>query len=94
LAESKEFGCGTDLVIERYHHRRGFISLRDTMGKTLASAITIGFGGSAGLEGQAFCWAEGFLHSSHRKLKLSQNDVKTLFLCGAAAGFQLFLKLH
>lgn len=51
LAGNKNCGCGTELVIERYHFKKGFISLRDTVDRTLASAITIGFGGSAGLEG-------------------------------------------
>jgi CIC family chloride channel protein len=92
LTESKNFGCGTDLVVERYHHRGGFISLKDTLGRSLASAITIGFGGSAGLEGPSLLLGGGISSFITRKLKLSQNDVKTLFLCGAAAGFSAIFK--
>ena len=92
LAEKKECGCGTELVIERYHLQNGFVSLRDTVGRTLASAITIGFGGSAGLEGPSLLLGGGISSFITRKLKLSQNDVKKLFLCGAAAGFSAIFK--
>jgi len=34
LAENKKCGCGTELVIESYHSRSGFLSLRDTVGGT------------------------------------------------------------
>ncbi|MEM2214820.1 MAG: chloride channel protein [Candidatus Nezhaarchaeales archaeon] len=63
LAEDKGCGCGTELVIERYHFKNGFVSLRDTMSKTLASAITIGFGGSAGLEGPSLLLGGGISSS-------------------------------
>ncbi|MEM4833492.1 MAG: chloride channel protein, partial [Thermosphaera sp.] len=92
LAEDKGCGCGTELVIERYHFKNGFVSLRDTMSKTLASAITIGFGGSAGLEGPSLLLGGGISSSIARGLKLDQKDVKTLFLCGAAAGFSAIFK--
>jgi CIC family chloride channel protein len=92
LAENKECGCGTELVIERYHFKNGFVSLRDTIGRTLASAITIGFGGSAGLEGPSLLLGGGISSFITRRLKLGQSDVKKLFLCGAAAGFSAIFK--
>ncbi|MGQ9550839.1 MAG: chloride channel protein [Candidatus Bathycorpusculaceae bacterium] len=92
LAENKNCGCGTELVIEKYHFGNGFISLRDTVGRTLASAITIGFGGSAGLEGPSLLAGGGISSFIVRRLKLSQKNVKNMFLCGAAAGFSAIFK--
>jgi len=92
LAESKQCGCGTEFVIERYHFENGFVSLKDTVGRILASAITIGFGGSAGLEGPSLLLGGGISSFITRKLMLSQTDVKKLFLCGAAAGFSAIFK--
>lgn len=92
FAENKGCGCGTELVIERYHYKSGFVSLRDTISRTLASVITISFGGSAGLEGPSLLLGGGLSSFITRKLKLSQKDVKALFLCGAAAGFSAIFK--
>ena len=92
LAENKECGCGTDLVVGRYHQRSGFLSLRDTISKILASAVTIGFGGSAGLEGPGLLLGGGLSSFITRKLGLNQKDIKKLFLCGAAAGFSAIFK--
>jgi CIC family chloride channel protein len=92
LAENKKCGCGTELVIESYHSRSGFLSLRDTISKTLASVVTIGFGGSAGLEGPSLLIGGGISSFITRKLGLSRKDVKKLFLCGAAAGFSAIFR--
>ena len=92
FAENKECGCGTEFLIERYHCKDGLVCLRDTTSKTLASLITIGFGGSAGLEGPSKRLGGGFSSVITRRLKMSQKEVKTLFLCGAAAGFSAIFK--
>jgi CIC family chloride channel protein len=92
LAEDKKSGCGTDLLLERYHWHNGFLSLRDTVGKTLASIVTVGFGGSAGLVGPSLMLGSGISSFITRKLGLDQKDVKKLFLCGAAAGFSAFFR--
>jgi CIC family chloride channel protein len=92
LADNKKCGCGTELVIESYHFRNGFLSLKDTISKTLASVITISFGGSAGLEGPSLLLGGGISSFITRKLGLNQKDLKKLFLCGAAAGFSAIFK--
>ena len=92
LAETKSWGCGTELMIEAYHYRGGLLSWKDTLSKTLASAFTIGFGGSAGLEGPSLLLGGGLTSLLTQKLNLKPEDVKRLFLCGAAAGFSAIFK--
>ena len=44
-------GAGTDGAINAFHHERGMIRWKTPIIKALASAITLGTGGSAGREG-------------------------------------------
>jgi CIC family chloride channel protein len=44
-------GHGTDAAIDAFHNKGGLIRARVPLVKTIASAITIGSGGSAGREG-------------------------------------------
>ena len=46
-------GHGTDAAINSFHNKDGFIRRRVPLVKLIASAITIGSGGSAGREGPA-----------------------------------------
>lgn len=62
----KVSGCGTHDVIEAYHGK-GSISLQDAIGKSIASAITIGFGGGAGMEGPGFLLGGGIGSTVGRK---------------------------
>ena len=92
LAETKSWGCGTELMIEAYHYRSGFLSWKDTISKTLASAVTIGFGGSAGLEGPSLLLGGGLTSAITQKFGLKPDAIKKLYLCGAAAGFAAIFK--
>jgi len=85
-------GCGTDLMIETYHHRNGVIEIKDVLIKTLSSTITLGFGGSGGLEGPGLLLGGGVASFILQKLKLKPRDLKLLYLCGAAAGFTALFK--
>ncbi len=90
FAKYKESGCGTDLMIESYHHRNGIIEIKDVLVKTFSSTITLGFGGSGGLEGPSLLLGGGI--SSYILQKLKPKEIKLLYLCGASAGFTALFK--
>lgn len=88
----KRTGCGTHKVLEAYNFQSGFIPLRDTFTKTVASALTIGCGGSAGLEGPSLLLGGGLASWISDKLKLKPQKVRTLLLVGSAAGLSAIFK--
>ncbi len=79
-------GHGTDAMIEAFHQRGGHIRRRVPFVKILASAITIGSGGSAGKEGPIAQIGAGFGSFLGSVLKLKARDRRILVLAGAAAG--------
>lgn len=79
-------GHGTDGVIRAFHQERGVIRGRVPIVKTLASAITIGTGGSAGREGPIAQIGAGFGSVLASKLKLSDQDRRVMVISGMAAG--------
>ncbi|OAG26883.1 chloride channel protein [Thermodesulfatator autotrophicus] len=79
-------GHGTDAAIKAYHFEDGYIRLRVPFVKMLASAITIGSGGSAGREGPVVQISAG-IGSIYAKLtKRSITERRLLLLIGMAAG--------
>ena len=79
-------GHGTDAMIEAFHRRGGFIRKRVPFVKILASALTIGSGGSAGKEGPIAQIGAGFGSFLATVLKLKPRDRRILVLAGAAGG--------
>ncbi len=79
-------GHGTDAMIEAFHRRGGYIRKRVPIVKILASAITIGSGGSAGKEGPIAQIGAGFGSFLATVLKLKPRDRRILVLAGAAGG--------
>jgi CIC family chloride channel protein len=79
-------GHGTDAVIAAFHHKRGFIRSRVPIVKTVASAITIGSGGSAGREGPIAQIGAGFGSALATWLKVGDRERRLLMLAGAGAG--------
>ena len=79
-------GHGTDGVIKAFHQERGTIRARVPIIKTIASAITIGTGGSAGREGPIAQIGAGFGSIFASKLKLTDQDRRTMVVSGMAAG--------
>ena len=67
-------GHGTDGAIDAFHNRRGVIPLRIPVVKAIASAITLGTGGSAGREGPIAQIGAGFGSFLAQRLKLSAHD--------------------
>ncbi len=79
-------GHGTDAVIKAFHHLRGKIRRRVPVVKALASAITIGSGGSAGREGPIAQIGAGFGSFLGDVLKLGNRDRRILMMAGVAGG--------
>ncbi len=79
-------GHGTDAMIEAFHQKGGQIRRRVPIVKIVASALTIGSGGSAGKEGPIAQIGSGFGAFLSSGLKLKPRDQRILVLAGAAGG--------
>jgi CIC family chloride channel protein len=79
-------GHGTDAVIDAFHRKRGKIRRRVPIVKAIASAITIGSGGSAGREGPIAQIGAGFGSALGDLLKLTNSDRRLLMMAGVAGG--------
>lgn len=79
-------GHGTDTVVAAFHRHGGNIRTRVPIVKMIASAITIGSGGSAGREGPIALIASGFGSVYSRFMKRSEKEQRMLILIGMSAG--------
>jgi CIC family chloride channel protein len=79
-------GHGTDAAIDAFHRKRGNIRGRIPFVKTIASALTIGSGGSGGREGPIAQIGAGFGSFLAQRLKLSEKDRRILLAAGVGAG--------
>src|SRR5262249_18718244 len=79
-------GHGTDAVIKAFHHLRGKIRRRVPVVKAIASAITIGSGGSAGREGPIAQIGAGFGSFRADLVKCQNRDRRTMMMAGVAGG--------
>jgi CIC family chloride channel protein len=82
----------TEEIIQSYHEREGAIDMRSFGPKLLAAVTTVGFGGSAALEGPSIyggaaigSWLWAKLHRA-RGFRLDARDRRIMLICGAAAG--------
>ncbi|WXG41752.1 MAG: chloride channel protein [Candidatus Freyarchaeum deiterrae] len=91
LAPESE-GHGVSEVIEAIVRNKGRIRARVPLVKMLASAITIGSGGSAGYEGPMVQISGGTGSAVGRLFKMDDYSVKLLVVCGAAAGISAVFK--
>jgi chloride channel protein, CIC family len=79
-------GHGTDAAIAAFHHHPRGIRARIPLVKLVASAITIGSGGSGGREGPTAQISAGFGSFLARFLDLDQRDARIAVAAGMAAG--------
>ncbi|MBN2581263.1 MAG: chloride channel protein [Pirellulales bacterium] len=79
-------GHGTDAVISAYHSLEGRIRKRVPIIKTVASALTIGMGGSGGREGPIAQIGAGFGVALAEFMNLRSVDRRILMAAGMGAG--------
>jgi chloride channel protein, CIC family len=79
----------TEEIIRSYHEHEGKVDMRSFVPKLLAAIATVGFGGSAALEGPSIYGGAAlgsWLWTKLRRLRLSDRDRRIMLICGAAAG--------
>jgi len=79
-------GHGTDAAIDAIHHKGAYVDPKVPPVKLIASAITIGSGGSGGREGPAAQISAGFASLLSGWLKLSTIDRRIAVAAGMGAG--------
>ena len=79
-------GHGTDAAISAVHHNPRSIRFRTVIVKIVASALTIGSGGSGGREGPTGQISAGFASLLARELDLSPADARTAVATGIGSG--------
>ncbi len=79
-------GHGTDAVIKAFHREKGIIRPRVPVVKAIATAFTIGSGGSAGREGPVAQIGAGFGSAIAQFLRLTDRERRLLVVSGIAGG--------
>ncbi|RLI79699.1 chloride channel protein [Archaeoglobales archaeon] len=85
-------GHGTDAAIKAFHKEGGKVRARIPLIKTIASAITIGSGGSAGREGPTAQISAGYGSIAADLLKLDPRDRRLALAVGIGAGIGSIFK--
>ncbi len=85
-------GHGTDSVIETIHKKNSRFKLSIPFIKTIASAITIGTGGSGGREGPIAQIGASISAILAKYLKLSDYEIRIAACCGMGAGIGAIFK--
>jgi chloride channel protein, CIC family len=79
----------TEEVIRSYHEHEGRIDVRWFIPKIVAAVATVGFGGSAALEGPSIYGGGAigsWLWAHLKRFRLSERDRRIMLISGAAAG--------
>lgn len=82
----------TEEIIRSYHEHQGDVNMRPFLPKLVAAITTVGFGGSAALEGPSI-YGGGAIGSwlwtrlrRFKRFRLDDRDRRIMLICGAAAG--------
>ena len=92
IGSSKRTGGGSHRILEAFHYEGGRITFRDTIVGPVASAVTIGSGGSAGFEGPGLLLGGGLGSVIAKRLGLGWEEVRVFLLAGASAGMAAVFK--
>jgi chloride channel protein, CIC family len=79
----------TEEIVRSYHYHRGDIDMRPFFPKLLAAVTTVGFGGSAALEGPSIYGGGAigsWLWAKLKRFNLEPRDRRIMLISGAAAG--------
>jgi CIC family chloride channel protein len=79
----------TEEIVVSYHDHQGDIDMRPFLPKLLAAVTTVGFGGSAALEGPSIYGGGAigsWLWKKMKRLNLTPRDRRVMLISGAAAG--------
>ncbi len=79
----------TEEVIRSYHEHQGDIDMRPFAAKLLAAVTTVGFGGSAALEGPSIYGGAAiasWIWTKVKGVRFTSRDRRIMLICGAAAG--------
>ena len=79
----------TEEIIRSYHEYQGDIQMRPFFPKLLAAIATVGFGGSAALEGPSIYGGGAigsWLWTKLSRFRITARDRRIMLICGAAAG--------
>ena len=79
----------TEEIVKSYHEHQGDIDMRPFFAKLLAAVTTVGFGGSAALEGPSIYGGGAigsWLWTKMSRFRLSPRDRRIMLISGAAAG--------
>lgn len=79
----------TEEVIQSYHEHQGDIDMRPFFPKLIAAITTVGFGGSAALEGPSIYGGAAigsFFWTKLRRFRFDARERRIMLICGAAAG--------
>jgi len=79
-------GGGSDAIIEAFHSGDGVVRRRVPLVKTIASVLTLGFGGSGGREGPTMQIGGALGSLVGRALKVTTRERRILLVAGVAAG--------